>query len=92
MATIKPTFIRPRVDWYDQGRIVYKAGNTYPADETLARMVALGNADAMPEKPARRRAAETAAPQDSQATADNAPVGEPADLLSPAASVDSTAA
>lgn len=88
MATIKPTFIRPRVDWYDQGRIVYKAGNTYPADETLARMVALGNADAMPEKPARRRAADPAPQQDQQPVADSVSAGETADLLTPAASTD----
>lgn len=61
MATAKPTFIRPRVDWFEGGRVLYKAGNTYPADEVLARMHALGQADLVPAKASRTRA-ESAAP------------------------------
>lgn len=56
MATAKPVFIRPRVDWYESGRVHYKAGNTYPADEVLTRMHALGQADLVPAKATRTRA------------------------------------
>lgn len=94
MATTKPIFIRPRVDWFEGGRVLYKAGNTYPADEALTRMQALGQADLVPAKASRTRA-ESAAPGP-QADAQPAllPGGAP-DGESPAAdsaSTDDTAA
>lgn len=80
MAAQKPDLVCCLVDFYRGGKVLYKAGNVYPADDNLRLLVARGDAEAYAPPPAAKQApsrgkAKAAAPEvlttEQEATATN---------------------